>query len=74
MIEMNHEIHRPFPRDQWHLDCKAIYAKLDTLKEQVLAASDDQVQMAKSEQTAKYETMRQSEQRARNEKTGRAEE
>ena len=24
-----------FPRDQWHLDCKAIYAKLDTLNSQI---------------------------------------
>ena len=35
MIEVNDEIHRFFPRDQWHLDCKAIYAKLDTLNSQL---------------------------------------
>ena len=35
MIEVNDEIHRFFPRDQWHLDCKAIYAKLDTLNSQI---------------------------------------
>ena len=35
MIEVNDEIHRFFPRVQWHPNCKAIYAKLDTLNSQL---------------------------------------
>ena len=35
MIEVNDEIHRFSPGNEWHPDCKAIYAKLDTLNSQL---------------------------------------